>query len=284
MNHMLNRVQGRNFLRAHFYTDSGSSTSCLCEYSISGNTITLKLIDKLEYNEDYTNVRCIMSGMTFSYTFSFQGRKLTLTDGTNTVEMYTGLRASSDELNLYADAYMATGAEKLMNADYIYLLHQEGTDYSKLFMKNDTDSVTRYGLANFEENGLDGEGVAMEFAYTAAHNHIAVDMEGEIEKLYVSYDGDNLVLDDKELPLTFAPYVPKAPEVSEEESSEPEEESSEEPETSTEASTPATSAPAESSAATSDDGGDNTLMIVLIAVAAVVIIAAVVVLVIKRKK
>ena len=138
--------------------------------------------------------------------------------------------------------------------------------------------------ADFEENGLDGEGVAMEFAYTAAHNHIAVDMEGEIEKLYVSYDGDNLVLDDKELPLTFAPYVPKAPEVSEEESSEPEEESSEEPETSTEASTPATSAPAESSAATSDDGGDNTLMIVLIAVAAVVIIAAVVVLVIKRKK
>lgn len=138
--------------------------------------------------------------------------------------------------------------------------------------------------ADFEENGLDGEGVAMEFAYTAAHNHIAVDMEGEIEKLYVSYDGDNLVLDDKELPLTFAPYVPKTPEVSEEESSEPEEESSEEPETSTEASTPATSAPAESSAATSDDGGDNTLMIVLIAVAAVVIIAAVVVLVIKRKK
>lgn len=138
--------------------------------------------------------------------------------------------------------------------------------------------------ADFEENGLDGEGVAMEFAYTAAHNHIAVDMEGEIEKLYVSYDGDNLVLDDKELPLTFAPYVPKTPEVSEEESSEPEEESSEEPETSTEASTPATSAPTESSAATSDDGGDNTLMIVLIAVAAVVIIAAVVVLVIKRKK
>ena len=138
--------------------------------------------------------------------------------------------------------------------------------------------------ADFEENGLDGEGVAMEFAYTAAHNHIAVDMEGEIEKLYVSYDGDNLVLDDKELPLTFAPYVPKTPEVSEEESSEPEEESSEETETSTEASTPATSAPAESSAATSDDGGDNTLMIVLIAVAAVVIIAAVVVLVIKRKK
>lgn len=154
MNHMLNRVQGRNFLRAHFYTDSGSSTSCLCEYSISGNTITLKLIDKLEYNEDYTNVRCIMSGMTFSYTFSFEGRKLTLTDGTNTVEMYTGLQVSSDELNLYADAYMAAGAEKLMNADYIYLLHQEGTDYSKLFMKNDTDSVTRYGLANFEENGL----------------------------------------------------------------------------------------------------------------------------------
>ena len=154
MNHMLNRVQGRNFLRAYFYTDSGNTTSCLCEYSINGSTITLKLVDKLEYNEDYTNVRCTMSGMAFSYTFSFEGRKLTLTDGTNTVELYTGLQTGSDELDLYADAYMATGAEKLLDADYIYMLHREGTEYSKLFMKNDADSVTRYGLANFQENGL----------------------------------------------------------------------------------------------------------------------------------
>ena len=154
MNHMLNRVQGRNFLRAYFYTNSGTSTSCLAEYVISGNTITLKLVDKLEYNEDYTHVRCIMSGMTFTYTFSFEGRKLTLTDGTNTVEMHSGLLASSDELDLYADAYLAKDAERLMNADYIYMLHREGTEYSKLFMHNDENRVTRYGVAKFEENGL----------------------------------------------------------------------------------------------------------------------------------
>ena len=148
-----------------------------------------------------------------------------------------------------------------------------------------TLKIMHFEAADFEANGIDGTVVeSVEYTYTASATYIAVDMEGEIEKLYVSYDGDNLVLDDKEEAMTFAPYVPKTPEVSEEESSEPEEESSEEPETSTEASTPATSAPAESSAATSDDGGDNTLMIVLIAVAAVVIIAAVVVLVIKRKK
>ena len=153
MNHMLNRVQGRYFLRAQFYTNSGTATSCLCEYTVSGNTITLKLIDKLEYNEDYTNVRCIMSGMTFTYTFSFQGRKLTLTDGTNTVELHTGLQVSSDELDLYADAYMANGAQKLLDTDYIYMLYREGTDYNKLFMENDQGSA-RYGLAKFEENGL----------------------------------------------------------------------------------------------------------------------------------
>ena len=154
LNHMLNQVRGRNFLRAYFYTDSGNMTSNLCEYTISGNTLTLKLVDKLEYNEDYTHVRCIMSSMTFTYTFSFEGRKLTLTNGTDTVELYTGMMTYTDELDLYADAYLATDAERLMNADYIYMLHREGTEYSKLFMKNQDDGETRYGLAKFEDNGL----------------------------------------------------------------------------------------------------------------------------------
>lgn len=154
MNHMLNQVQGRNFLTAYFYTSSGNMTRNMCEYFVDGNTLTLKLIDKLEYNEDYTHVRCIMSSMTFTYTFSFEGRKLTLTDGTNTVEMYSGLQVGSDELDLYADAYLTQGVEGLMNTDYIYMLHREGTEYSKLFMSNQDDNDTRYGLAKFEENGL----------------------------------------------------------------------------------------------------------------------------------
>jgi hypothetical protein len=266
--------------------DDGVETKIMTFVNKAGvKTVSVTVYESEAYLENGIDAPVIEE---YTATYSVVGNKLTLTYEDGSVDK---MSATIDE---EGDLTLGTGLDTVTYAPYeapapvemggVWFNVTEGVVTVVDFDTAGVMKMIVFEEADFEENGLDGEGVAMEFAYTAAHNHIAVDMEGEIEKLYVSYDGDNLVLDDKELPLTFAPYVPKAPEVSEEESSEPEEESSEEPETSTEASTPATSAPAESSAATSDDGGDNTLMIVLIAVAAVVIIAAVVVLVIKRKK
>ena len=154
LSHKLNYVAGRNFLRAYFYTDSGNMTSNLCEYFVSGNTITLKMVDKLEYNEDYTHVRCYMSDLTFTYTFQFDGRKLTLSDGTNTVQMYSGLDVYTDDPLISIDNYLAADAPRMKGLDYLYSLFMDGGEYSRFSMENSQENNTRYGRAVMEENGL----------------------------------------------------------------------------------------------------------------------------------
>ena len=154
LNHRINSVSGREFLRAYFYTDSGNMTFNLCEYTVSGNTITLKLVDKLEYNEDNTHVRIFMSDLTFTYTFSFEGRKLTLTDGTDTVEMYSGLDVYDDDLFISVDNYIAEGEERLMDFDYMYLLYMDNGEYSTVYVEDMNNNDVRYGLVKLEENGI----------------------------------------------------------------------------------------------------------------------------------
>lgn len=158
LNHKLNYVEGRNFLRAYFYTSSGNMTSNLCEYFVSGNTLTLKLIDKLEWNEDSTYVRCIMSNTSFTYTFSFEGRKLTLTDGTNTVEMYSGLSVYTDDPYVTLDNYLPLGAESLKGMDYLYALFSgpsqyDDNTYSRFRMQDSETYNRKYGRALMEDDG-----------------------------------------------------------------------------------------------------------------------------------
>lgn len=158
LSHKLNYVEGRNFLRAYFYTSSGNMTYYLCEYFVDGNTLTLKLIDKLEWNEDSTHVRCIMSNTTFTYTFSFQGRKLTLTDGTDTVEMYSALDVDSDEPYVTLDNYLPLGAESLKGMDYLYALFMGPSDYddnsySRFSMQDSETYARKYGRALMEDDG-----------------------------------------------------------------------------------------------------------------------------------
>lgn len=158
LSHKLNYVEGRNFLRAYFYSEDGNLVTNLCEYFVDGNTLTLKCIDKLEWNEDDTHVRCIMSNTSFTYTFSFQGRKLTLTNGTDTVEMYSGLDIDTDEPYVTLDNYLPLGAEKLMGMDNLYALFMGPSEYDdnsySRFSMEDEDTYTRkYGRALMEDDG-----------------------------------------------------------------------------------------------------------------------------------
>lgn len=158
LSHKLNYVEGREFLRAYFYSDDGNLVMNLCEYFVSGNTLTLKMIDKLEWNEDSTHVRVIMSNMTFTYTFSFQGRKLTLTNGTDTVEMYSALDVTTDNPYVSLDNYLPMGEEKLKGMDYLYTLfagpsEYDDNSYSRFSMEDSETNTRKYGRALMEDDG-----------------------------------------------------------------------------------------------------------------------------------
>ncbi|MBR6553105.1 MAG: hypothetical protein IKT91_00715, partial [Clostridia bacterium] len=174
------------------------------------------------------------------------------------------------------------------------LWYMEETDTTTVFDFT-TPGVMKaigYEAADFAENGMDAVAQAtVEFPYVAEAEYIVVDMDGTTVVFYVTFADDSIELDDGNEAILLEEYVPKAPEVSEEESSRPAESSEEEvseeeseEETSVETSVPAVSAPVESSAVSPAEEGDSTLLIVIIAVVAVVIIGAVVFIVIKRKK
>ena len=262
--------------------DDGVETKIMTFVNNAGvKTVEVTVYDSEAYLESGIDAAVVDQ---YTATYSVVGDKLVITYEDGSIDRMSAVIDEEGDLTLGvgsdAVTYSPYEAPAPVEMSGVWYVVNEGAVTVVDFSTANVVKVIGFDAADFEENGLDGEGTVEEYTYTAGVNSITVDKGDATEKLSVSYNGENLVLGD----LEYAPYVPKTPEVSEEESSEPEEESSEEPETSTEASTPATSAPAESSAATSDDGGDNTLMIVLIAVAAVVIIAAVVVLVIKRKK
>ena len=174
------------------------------------------------------------------------------------------------------------------------LWYMEETDTTTVFDFT-TPGVMKaigYEAADFAENGMDAEAKAtVEFPYVAEADYIVVEMDDTAVVFYVTFADDSIELDDGNEAILLEEYVPKAPEVSEEESSRPAESSEEEvseeeseEETSAETSVPAVSAPVESSAVSPAEEGDSTLLIVIIAVVAVVIIGAVVFIVIKRKK
>lgn len=217
----------------------------------------------------------------YTATYSVVGNRVTIAYADGSVDK---MSANIDE---EGDLTLGTGLDAVTYSPYeapapvemsgVWFIDEEGVVTVYDFSTAGTVKVSTYESADFEENGVDGTVVSSEdLEYTAGHSYITI---GE-DRLSVTYEGETLLLGDK----TFAPYVPKAPEVSEPETSEPEDESSEEPATSTPAtSAPSTSAPAASSEAPAEDG-DSTMIIVIVAVVAVVVIAAVVVILIKRKK
>ena len=216
----------------------------------------------------------------YTATYSVVGTRVTLSYEDGSVDRMTAVIDEEGDLTLgtgiNAVVYSPYEAPAPVEMSGVWFADVDGVIMVVDFSEAGVMKMLYFEATDFEANGTDGTAVlSMDCPYTAAHNHIAVDMEGEISKLYVSYEGENLILDDGETPMNLAPYVPKEPAVSE---------PSEEPDTSAPAtSTPATSAPAASSEAPAEDG-DSTMLIVIIAVVAVVIIAAVVVIVIKRKK
>ena len=227
----------------------------------------------------------------YTATYSVVGNRVTFSYEDGSIDRMTAIIDEEGDLilgsGLDAVTYSPYEAPAPVEMSGVWFVEMEGAVMVVDFSTADVMKMITYEAGDFEANGTEGTALlTMEYAYTAGPSYIDVDMDGTISRLTVSYEGETLILDDGEVPMNLAPYVPKEPEVSqpEDESSEPEDETSEEGDTSTEASAPATSTPATSTDAPVEDDGDSTLVIVIVAVAAVVVIAVVVVFIVKKKK
>ena len=257
------------------------------------NNAGVKTVDVTVYESEAYLENGIEAPVTEEYTatYSVVGNRVTITYEDGSIDK---MSATIDE---EGDLTLGTGINAVVYSPYeapapvemsgVWFAEVEGAVMVVDFSTANVMKMITYEAGDFEANGTEGTALlTMEYAYTAGPSYIDVDMDGTISRLTVSYEGETLILDDGEVPMNLAPYVPKEPEVSqpEDESSEPEDETSEEGDTSAEASAPATSTPATSTDAPVEDDGDSTLVIVIVAVAAVVVIAVVVVFIVKKKK
>ncbi len=161
--HALNSVRGKEFVRAYFYDEDYNMTYIFCQYTVDGDTLTLTPLAYYDYDYETNHMSFSLSETSFEYTFSFEGRKLTLSDGTTTVELHSGLSYDSDSSALYIDSYLTPGSDMLEEIDNFSLYwywtesyEEEGVmELRNHFSVADADFENmRSGYAVLEKNGL----------------------------------------------------------------------------------------------------------------------------------
>ena len=156
LNHIISGVNNRDFLRAYFYSEDGNLNYNLCAYTVSGNTLTITPLALYEYNRENNHIRYILSETVLTYQFRFEGRKLTLTNGKDSVSLYTGLSYDSDETWLDMGNYVAADSPKLNNLDYIGLSWHQGDKNDVRHMSAEVENAKNweYPYAVMEDNGM----------------------------------------------------------------------------------------------------------------------------------
>ncbi len=153
LNHIVHSIKGKDFLRAYFYSGSGNLDYFLCAYTVEGNTLTLNPFETYEYNEKKNSIRYSMSDIFWSYTFEFKGTTLTLSNGTDSLELQTALDAYGKEMFFHIDNYLSSYSAPLDHWEQFRLYWDNDQDSGR-FTVWGKDDYYGIGSAKVEDNGL----------------------------------------------------------------------------------------------------------------------------------
>ena len=163
VSHVLSSVRGKDFMCAYFYNEDYYMTYIYCAYEVKGDTLYLNPLAYYNYDWETEHLEFSLSETVFEYKFKFEGRKLSLSDGTTTIEMQTGLEYDTDGTQVLQSNYLAYGSDSIEEIDYVSLgwywyepYDEEGTlKLRNTFYVSDEDyDNSRNGYAVMEENGL----------------------------------------------------------------------------------------------------------------------------------
>lgn len=208
LNHIVHSIKGKDFLRAYFYNGNGNLDYFLCAYTVKGNTLTLNPFETYEYNEERNSIRYSMSEYFWSYTFEFKGTTLTLSNGTDTVELQTALDAYGEKMFFHIDNYLSSYSAPLDHWDAfrLYWNNDQGSGKFNVWGHDDYYGV---GTAKVEDNGLitmtiptDDGSKTYQFVYFYCDDDGMILTDGENtyyfcdSYMYSSSLGDNLSTED----------------------------------------------------------------------------------------
>lgn len=141
------------------YMRRGSDNKCYldwvtCAYTVEGNKLILKVLDSFEADKENHKITYAFSDIVWEYTFTFNGRNLTLSTDDASVTLTTGLDAYGITDHLHADNYASPGSKKIYGIDKINFLYdgEGGSSYIDFGM-TDGEGVQK-AIALLQENGL----------------------------------------------------------------------------------------------------------------------------------
>ena len=153
LNHIVNYIPGKQFMDVYVYNASGYMDILMCAYTVNGNQLTLNPIDTYEYDDEIKHIRYSMSDIFLEYTFRFCGTTLTLSDGTNSVELKTGLAVTTDDVYFHTGHYVSADSPSVDGIDYIYLHWNTENREGRFSVTVADEGQAAYGVAKLEDNG-----------------------------------------------------------------------------------------------------------------------------------
>ena len=159
-NHIVSKIEGYDWMKLSYMCwyseDYCGLNEVYCAYTIDGNTITLNPIESWEYDEATKTISYSMTDTTWQYEFEFSGRKLVLSYGDESVELYSGLGLTADYTYLSADCYVSPGSKRIDNIEGINFAYdcEEDEPYMCLYFEPENGTIVRNSVALIEDNGL----------------------------------------------------------------------------------------------------------------------------------
>lgn len=195
-NHIINYTAGRYFMEAQFLDEQGNLELLKCAYTVKGNTLTLNPLSFYEYIKETNRIRYTLSETVLTYQFQFEGRKLTLSNGKNSVTLHTGLAVYTDDSWVSVENYLADNSARLDNLDYINLYWTTGDKYSdpNYYMSvKDTEGNNQYPYGVMDDKGLitltmdtNGKTTTRQFVYFYCDNDGIILTDGENTYYYTA--------------------------------------------------------------------------------------------------
>ncbi len=158
LQHSVSNVKGYNWMRVYYMRryDDGKAhlTTKLCAYSIEENKLILKPLSQFEADKENNKITYAFSDEVLEYTFSFQGRSLTLSAEDSSVTLTNGLDAYGKKDYFYVDNYLSPDSESIDGVDSIEFYYNADSDTPRVYFDMVNDEKSYNSIAVLQENGL----------------------------------------------------------------------------------------------------------------------------------
>lgn len=156
--HKVSNIEEYDWARLYFmryYSEDAESAlldSFLCAYTVEGNKITFKPLDKFEVDDEANTINYSFHDTELVYEFAFKGRTLTLKSGSSSVDLMTGLDAYGTEDYFCVENYLTKGSKTFSDVSYFNFRYDDGDTRFNIEKTNEED--TNACVGKLTEDGL----------------------------------------------------------------------------------------------------------------------------------